>query len=348
MSRIPERDLNVGVVGATGAVGEVLLRVLEERAFPVGELRALASERSAGTTVAFRGERVPVAEAAADSFGGLDVVFFAATGSLSKSLAPEVAKAGAVAIDKSSTWRMDPTVPLVVPEVNPQAVDAHRGIIACPNCTTIGAVMALAPIHRAAGLESVVVTTLQAVSGAGKPGIDELEEQQRALASGVAIAPKVFDAQIANNVVPKCDAFGEGAFTGEEAKLLHETRKILGLPELAVSVTCVRVPVPVGHSASMLLGTQRPIGPDEARRALAAFPGVEVVDDVATGRFPTPNDVAGRDAVLVGRVRTDAVSDRLWLWQTSDNLRKGAATNAVQIAELLIERGLLPRREARS
>jgi len=344
MSRRPARDLNVGVVGATGAVGEVLLGVLEERAFPVGELRALASERSAGTTVSFRGAQVPVAEATADSFEGLDVVFFAATGALSKSLAPAVAKAGAVAIDKSSTWRMDPGVPLVVPEVNPQAVDAHRGIIACPNCTTIGAVMALEPIHRAAGLESVVITTLQAVSGAGKPGIDELEEQQRALAQGAALAPKVFDAPIANNVVPKCDSFGEGDFTAEESKLLHETRKIMGLPNLAVSVTCVRVPVPVGHSASMLLGTRTPIDAAQARRALAAFPGVEVVDDVASNRFPTPRDVAGRDAVLVGRIRKDAVGDRLWLWQTSDNLRKGAATNAVQIAELLIERGLLPRR----
>ena len=334
----------MGVVGATRAVGEVLLDVLTQRDFPVAELRPLASERSAGTTVAFGGRAIEVAEATPDSFAGLDVVFFAATGALSKTLAPEVVKAGAIAIDKSSIWLIDPNVPLVVPEVNPDAAFAHRGIIACPNCTTIGAVMALEPIHRAAGLESVVITTLQAVSGAGKPGIDELEEQLRALGTGTAPEPKVFDAPIANNVVPKCDGFGDDGFTAEEAKLLHETRKIMGLPELAVSVTCVRVPVPVGHSASMLLGTKRAIAPAEARRALEAFPGVEVVDDLQAQLFPTPRDVAGRDEVLVGRIRKDATSDRLWLWQTSDNLRKGAATNAIQIAELLIERGALPRR----
>ena len=339
----PQQGLRVGVVGATGAVGEVLLRVLAQRNFPVAELRPLASERSAGTSIKFNGKDIEVGEAKPQAFDGLDVVFFAATGSLSKTLAPEVAKRGGIAIDKSSTWRMDDSVPLVVPEVNPDAVDDHKGIIACPNCTTIGAVMALEPIHRAVGLQSVVITTLQAVSGAGKPGIEELEQQQRALATAQAPTHKIFAATIANNAVPACDNFGDDGFTGEETKLLLETRKIMRLPQLEVSVTCVRVPVPVGHSATMLLGTRESITVADARAALDAFPGVEVVDDVANNIFPTARDVEGRDEVLVGRIRKDKMSDRLWLWQVSDNLRKGAATNAVQIAELLIARGLLGR-----
>ena len=334
-----ENGVRVGVVGATGAVGEVLLGVLEQRDFPVGELRPLASRNSVGKEVTFRGEAVTVAEAVPDAFEGLDVVFFAATGGLSKELAPEVAKRGAIAIDKSSTWRMDDNVPLVIPEVNPDAVDAHQGIIACPNCTTIGAVMALEPIHRVAGLESVVITTMQATSGAGKPGVEELEKQQRAILDGKPTTPEVFVSQIANNAVPVCDSFRDDGYTKEEAKLLFETRKIMGLPELDVSVTCVRIPVPVGHSASMLLGTRDAVTPAAAREALEAFPGVRVVDDIATNTAPTPNDVAGSDDVLVGRIREDWGSDRLWLWQVSDNLRKGAATNAIQTAELLLERG---------
>jgi len=230
---------------------------------------------------------------------------------------------------------------LVVPEVNPHAVDAHKGIIACPNCTTIGAVMALAPLHRAAGLQSVVITTLQAVSGAGKPGIEELEQQQRALASARTPTCEVFAATIANNAVPACDNFGDDGYTAEETKLLLETRKIMSLPDLQVSATCVRVPVPVGHSATMLVGTRQALSAADARAALAAFDGVEVVDDTASNSFPTARDVEGRDEVLVGRIRKDKMSDRLWLWQVSDNLRKGAATNAVQIAELLLARGLL-------
>jgi aspartate-semialdehyde dehydrogenase len=327
----------VAIVGATGAVGEVLLNVLEERAFPVSELRALASERSAGTTVTFRGQPVPVALAEPGAFDGADFVFFAATGSLSKDLAPEAAKRGAVVIDKSGTWRMRDEVPLVVPEVNAHALEKHRGIISCPNCTTIGFVMALEPIRRAAGLRSVVVTTLQAVSGAGRPGVDELEDQLAAAAGGRPLVVEKFAAPIANNVVPLCETFRDDGYSTEEVKLLHETRKIMSLPELDVTMTCVRVPVPVGHAASMLIETERPLEPDAARTALAAFPGVEVVDDPASNRFPTPADVAGRDAVLVGRVRRDLSSDRLWLWQVSDNLRKGAATNAIQIAEALIQ-----------
>jgi aspartate-semialdehyde dehydrogenase len=330
----------VAIVGATGAVGEVLLRVLEERAFPVGELRPLASERSAGTAVRFAGTDVPVGLARAEAFDDADFVFFAATGTLSKELAPAAAQRGAVAIDKSSTWRMDPRVPLVVPEINPQALEAHEGIVACPNCTTIGFVMALEPIRRAAGVKRVVVTTLQAVSGAGKPGIDELDAQVEAVRRGDRPAAKTFAAPIAYNVVPLCETFRDDGYSTEEVKLLFETRKIMDLPDLDVTMTCVRVPVPVGHSATLLIETERPLSADAARAALAAFPGVRVVDDPGHNGFPTPADVAGTDEVLVGRVRKDLQSDRLWLWEVSDNLRKGAATNAVQIAEEMIRRGL--------
>jgi aspartate-semialdehyde dehydrogenase len=334
------RAKTVAVVGATGAVGEVLLEVLEERRFPVGELRPLASERSAGTTVRFAGRDVEVREAKAEAFDGVDFAFFAATGALSKTLAPEVARRGGVAIDKSSTWRMDPEVPLVIPEVNPEALEKHRGIVACPNCTTIGFVMSLEPLRRVAGLRSVVVTTLQAVSGTGKPGIEELERQLGETAAGKKATTSTYPAPIAHNALPLCESFRDDGYSTEEVKLLFETRKIMGLPDLAVSMTCVRVPVRVGHSASMLIETERALAPEQARAALAAFPGIEVVDDPAHNVFPTALDVDGRDEVLVGRIRKDLGSERLWLWQVSDNLRKGAATNAVQIAEEMIRRGL--------
>jgi aspartate-semialdehyde dehydrogenase len=340
MAKSPARDGSVvAVAGATGAVGKVLLELLEERGFPVAELRPLASERSAGKTVRFRGEDHQVQIARPDAFDGVDFAFFAATGALSRELAPEVAKRGGVAIDKSNTWRMVDEVPLVVPEINADALDKHQGIIACPNCTTIGFVMALEPLRRAAGLRSVVVTTLQAVSGAGLPGLDDLEGQLQATARGEAApAPEKFAAQIAHNAVPLCEEFRDDGYTTEEVKLLHETRKIFDEPSIDVSMTCVRVPVRVGHSASMLVETERPLSPEQAREALAAFPGVEVIDDPTQNRFPTPLDVEGRDAVLVGRIRRDLSSDRLWLWQCSDNLRKGAATNAIQIAEELLRR----------
>jgi aspartate-semialdehyde dehydrogenase len=340
-SESSNRPLSVAVVGATGAVGEVLLGILADRDFPVGRLLPLASGRSAGNTVRFRGEDVTVEEARPEAFEGIDIAFFAATGSLSKTLAPEVAKRGGIAIDKSSTWRMDEKVPLVVPEVNPEALDKHEGIVACPNCTTIGVVMALEPLHRAAGLRRAVITTLQATSGAGRDGIDELESQQEAIRNGQEPKPVVFKAPIANNVVPLCESFREDGYSTEEVKLLFENRKIMGLPELEVTMTCVRVPVPVGHSASILVETERPLTAEAAREALAAFPGVRVVDDIAHDAFPTPRDVVGRDEVLVGRVRKDLTGDGLWLWQVGDNLRKGAATNAVQIAETLIARGLV-------
>ena len=330
----------VAVVGATGAVGEVVLRLLAERNFPVGELRPLASSRSAGTTVTFDGREIEVQEATPEAFDGVDFAFFAATGSLSKTLAPEVAKRGGVAIDKSSTWRLDPQVPLVVPEINPDALEKHRGIVSCPNCTTIGFVMTLAPLRTVAGLKSVVVTTLQAVSGTGKPGIEELERQTGELTRGEALTTDTYPRPIAQNALPLCESFRDDGYSTEEVKLLHETRKILEQDDIDVTMTCVRVPVPVGHSASMLVETREPLSPEAAREALAAFPGVEVMDDPSKNVFPTAHDVAGRDEVLVGRIRRDLASDKLWMWQVSDNLRKGAATNAIQIAEEMIRRGL--------
>jgi len=341
MPKPHERKHTVAVVGATGAVGEVVLQLLAERRFPVGELRALASGRSAGSRVRFAGRDVEVAEARPEAFDGVDFAFFAATGPLSKELAPEVAKRGGVAIDKSSTWRLDPNVPLVVPEINPDALEKQRGIVAGPNCTTIGFVMVLEPIRRVAGLRSVVVTTLQAVSGTGKPGVEELERQLEETHQGKAPTTSTYPVPIAHNVLPLCETFREDGYSTEEVKLLLETRKIMGLADsVQIAMTCVRVPVPVGHSATMLIETERVLSPEEARRALAAFPGVVVMDDPAKNVFPTPRDVAGRDEVLVGRIRKDLGSEKLWLWQVSDNLRKGAATNAIQIAEELIRRGL--------
>ena len=316
----------IAVVGATGLVGEVLLRVLEERAFPVGEVCLLSSAKSAGTPVRFRGREWKTAPASAEALRGFDFVFFAATGELSRTLAPVAAEGGARVIDKSSTWRMDPEVPLVVPEINAAALTRHRGIIACPNCTTIGLVMALEPLRRAAGIAHVTVTTLQAASGAWREALEELAGRPHG----------VFPRPLAANVVPQCDRFHDDDYTAEEHKLRDETRKILTLGALPVAMTCVRVPVAVGHSASVLVETERALAVEDACAALRAFPGVRLLE----GRdYPTPLEIAGRDEVFVGRVRADPTHPRrLWLWCVLDNLRKGAATNAVQIAEELLRR----------
>jgi aspartate-semialdehyde dehydrogenase len=331
------RPLSVAVVGATGAVGAVLLRVLAERRFPVKRLLPLASERSVGSRVAFAGDALRVEALSRRALRGADLVFFAATGALSRQWAPEAVAAGAVVVDKSGSWRMQPDVPLVVPEVNAAALrGAGRGIVSSPNCTTVGVVMALEPLRRAAGLASVVVTTFQAASGAGQAGADELRDQLGA-PEGQAPAPQVFVAPLAHNVVPLCETTDDTGESSEERKLREETRKILGIPDLRISTLCTRVPVAVGHAASLLVETRRPLDPAAARRALAAFPGVELV---AGDALPTPLGVAGRDAVQVGRVRREPGGDRLWLFEVSDNLRKGAATNAVQIAEALNASGL--------
>lgn len=333
---VNEKGVRVAVVGATGLVGQTLLEVLAQRAFPLAELKLLASERSVGRELAFGDRRLRVQAAVPDAFEGMDFVFFAATGSLSKRLAPEAVARGAVVIDKSSSFRMDREVPLVVPEVNAGALAEHRGVVACPNCTTIGAVMALEPVRRLAGLREVILTTLQSPSGAGEEGRDEFRAQQAALRDGRPTTARVFAECLAENVVPLCAELEGDGFSSEEHKLRRESRKILGLADLPVTATCVRVPVPVGHCASIYARTERPVALADLRSALEAFPGVEVIDQPCPPRVPTPAAAAGRDAVLVGRLRLEEGGRGVWLFQAADNLRKGAALNAVQIAETLI------------
>ena len=320
--------MKVALLGATGAVGRTMLQVLAERGIEVDELRPLASERSRGSTVRFGGRDWTVGVPAPGAFEGCDVALFSAGGARSREWAPLAAAEGAVVIDNSSAWRMDPAVPLVVPEVNGEAAfDRPRGIIANPNCSTIQLVVALEAIRRAAGLARVVATTLQSVSGAGQGGIDAL----RAERAGRTPDATPFPAAIDGNAVPQIGPMGADGFSEEEAKVRHESRKILGLPELRVAATCVRVPVEIGHSISATVETERPLDVAGAVRALEQMPGVRVLEGDA---LPLARDVAGRDEVFVGRIRQDPDSDRvLHLWIVADNLRKGAATNAVQIAE---------------
>ena len=331
----------VAVVGATGAVGPVVLEVLAERGFPASEVVAFASARSAGSRIPFAGGELEVRELHEDSFDGFDLALFSAGGSTSRRYAPEAVARGCVVVDKSSAFRMDPSVPLVVPEVNPDALDGHRGIVSNPNCSTIQLVAALKPLHDAAGLTHVTVATYQAVSGTGAGAVRELHDQSRALLAGEAAEPSVYPHQIAFNVLPQCDAF-EGDSTTEETKLVNETHKILGDPSIAISSTCVRVPVWRGHSEAVWIETREPLGAERARALLRDAPGVRVVDDPAAGAYPLPSAAAGTDDVLVGRIRDDASRrNGLSLFVVADNLRKGAATNGVQIAELLVERGLV-------
>lgn len=327
--------MKVGVVGATGVVGQTLFSILEERNFPVSELVPLASARSRDLTVHFRGHDWPVREAIPDAFDGLDVVFFAATGTLSRTLAPEAARRGVLVIDKSSTWRMDPQVPLVVPEVNPLTRRPASNIIACPNCTTTPLVMALQALRSLRQILRVVVTSFQSVSGTGRDAVDELELQ---LASPQGEPPPhIYHHPIAHNVLPYCETFTEGGYTTEELKLRDESRKILSLPDLLVTMTCCRVPVRVGHSLSVLVELDSPLNPAEARASLASFPGIRVKDNVDQWEVPTPRLDAGGDDVMVGRIRSDLSSPSgVWMWLVSDNLRKGAALNAVQIAEQVL------------
>jgi aspartate-semialdehyde dehydrogenase len=331
----------VAVVGATGAVGPVVLEVLAERGFPASEVVAFASARSAGSRIPFAGGELEVRELRDDSFDGFDLALFSAGGSTSKRYAPEAVARGCVVVDKSSAFRMDASVPLVVPEVNPEALDGHRGIVSNPNCSTIQLVAALKPLHDAAGLTHVTVATYQAVSGTGAGAVRELHDQSRALLAGEAAEASVYPHQIAFNVLPQCDAF-EGDSTTEETKLVNETHKILGDATIAISSTCVRVPVWRGHSEAVWIETRDPLGAERARALLRDAPGVRVVDDPAAGAYPLPSAAAGTDDVLVGRIRDDASRrNGLSLFVVADNLRKGAATNGVQIAELLVGRGLV-------
>jgi aspartate-semialdehyde dehydrogenase len=328
---------HVAIVGATGAVGEEMRLCLEQRNFPVGKLTVLASARSAGKRISFAGQDVIVQELTHDSFAGVDIALFSAGGDISKEFGPSAAAAGAVVIDNSSAFRMDPDVPLVVPEINPAAAkDRPRGIIANPNCTTIISLMALAPLHEAFGLKSIIASSYQAVSGSGAQGILELQEQVKAITAGEAFEPKIYPRQIAFNVIPQVDAFTDNGYTKEELKMLNEGRKILGHPDLKVSCTCVRVPVYRSHSVSITAQFERPVDVEAARAAFAGKPGIKVVDDPANKVFPVPLDTTGKDDCLVGRIRKNLVLDNaLDLWVVGDQVRKGAALNAVQIAEIL-------------
>jgi len=325
------------VVGATGAVGQTTLKLLDERKFPVKDLRAFASERSVGKTVTFKGEAIRVEKVGPAAFEGVDVAFFSAGSAQSREYAPLAVKAGAMVVDKSSAFRMDATVPLVVPEINPHAVTRHRGIVACPNCTTIVTVMPLKPLHDVGGLRRVVATSFQAVSGAGVNGVEELRNQTLAWARGERITPRHFLHQIAFNVIPHIDAFGAGGYTGEEWKLVNEVRKILELPDLAMSPTTVRVPVFTAHSIAVNAETERKVSAARAREAFASFPGLTLCDEPSSNRYPMPVMVEGQDDCFVGRVREDlSVANGLNFWVVGDQLRKGAALNGIQIAELLI------------
>ena len=328
---------HVAIVGATGAVGVEMLLCLEQRNFPLGKLKLLASARSAGKRMKFRGEDVMVEELTHDSFKDVDIALFSAGGGISKEFGPSAAAAGAVVIDNSSAFRMDPDVPLVVPEINPQAAKNHpRNIIANPNCTTIISLMALAPLNEKFGLKSIIASSYQAVSGSGAQGIIELEEQVKAITAGQPFTPKVYPRQIAFNVIPQVDAFTESGYTKEELKMLNEGRKILDLPELKVSCTCVRVPVYRSHSVSITAQFDKPVDVESARAAFAGKPGIQVVDDPSNKLFPVPLDTTGKDDCLVGRIRKNPVLENaLDLWVVGDQVRKGAALNAVQIAEIL-------------
>ena len=334
----------VGVVGATGAVGSTILEVLAERGFPVRELVPFSSERSAGTRVGSGALEAETRTLTDESIQGLDIVLSSAGGAVSAEWAPRLVAAGAVVVDNTSFWRMHEEVPLVIPEVNPDAAAEHRGIIANPNCTSMQIVVALAPILRRAGIERLVVSTYQSVSGTGRNAVNELNDQARALLAGDEAQASIYPHQIAFNVLPQVETFKDGDdYTTEERKVMAEMRKITGEGDaLRISATCARVPVITGHSVSANVETRDPLSPDECRELLAAAPGVVVMDDPAEGIYPLPTAVAGRDEVLVGRIRRDPSQDNtLNMWIVGDNLRKGAATNTVQIAELLHERGLV-------
>jgi aspartate-semialdehyde dehydrogenase len=331
----------VAVVGATGAVGSTMLEVMRERAFPAAEVVPFASQRSAGREL---DGGLTVRELAADALDGFDVALFSAGSTISREWAPRFAQAGAVVVDNSSCWRMEPDVPLVVAEVNPDAIERHRGIVANPNCSTMQMVVALKPIHDGPGIERVVVSTYQSTSGTGQAAVDEMLGQAHAMLHEMEPGePEVYPHRIAFNVLPQVETFKDGDdYTTEERKMMAETRKILGDDSLRISATCVRVPVVTGHSESINLQTREELSPQECRELLAAAPGVTVLDDPANGIYPLASDAAGSDQVFVGRIRRDPSNERtLNLWVVADNLRKGAATNAVQLAELLHERGLI-------
>jgi aspartate-semialdehyde dehydrogenase len=336
--------MRIAVVGATGAVGSTMLDVLRERSFPADEVIPFASERSAGRSIHWGSRELTVVALSDDSIRDVDIALFSAGSGVSAEWAPRFAEAGAVVVDNSSQWRMHEEVPLVVSEVNPEALEGHRGIVANPNCTTMQTVVALGPILKEAGIERVVMSSYQAVSGTGQKAIEELHDQAEAVIGAKELPrPSVYPHQIAFNVLPQVETFKDGDdYSTEERKCMRETRKILGRDDMGVSATCARVPVFTGHSVSANVQTREPLSPEECRELLAASPGLTVLDDPGNGLYPTALDAAGRDDVMVGRIRRDPSHERcLNLWIVGNNLRKGAATNAVQVAELLNVRGLL-------
>ena len=332
------KQYTVAVLGATGAVGQEMIKILQERDFPVGKLLPLASARSAGKTLKFRGEDVTILEARDEAFEGVDIVLGAAENDIAKRFAPAIVKAGAVFVDNSSAFRLDPNVPLIVPEINPGDVKDHHGIISNPNCSTIITVTAVNALNSIAPIRAMTASTYQAVSGAGAGGPIELMNEVEALREGKPYEPKVFSHQIAYNLIPQIGGEQFEGYTSEEMKMQNEGRKIMHLPELKVSCTCVRVPVVRSHSISVSLHFDRPISVKEAQAVIAKAPGCRLVDDLANKQYPMPLDTSDQDIVFVGRIRPDLTDDNgLCLWCCGDQVRKGAATNAIQIAELLVK-----------
>lgn len=340
-----EADLtayNVAIVGATGLVGNEFIKILQERRFPVRELRLLASGRSSGKRIAVSGRQIEVQETSSTSFRGIDIALFSSGTDVSLHFAPLAAKAGAVVIDNSAAWRMDPTVPLVVPEVNAHACAKHQGIVANPNCSTIQMVVALNPLHKVNPIKRIVVDTYQSVSGTGTPALEELSTQSRLVLDNRNAVPHVYPHQIAFNMLPEIDVFLDNAYTREEMKMVNETRKIMEAPEIAVSATCVRVPVFTGHSEAVHVEFAEPMRVEVAREILAGAPGVRMLDDPAISLYPMPWEVAGQNDVYVGRLRQDiSHPNGLAMWVVADNIRKGAALNAIQIAEVMVQQGLV-------
>ena len=332
------KKYKVAILGATGAVGREMMKILAERSFPVEELHLLASQRSVGQKIAWQGRELTVELACDEAFRGMDIVLGAAENDIAKRFAPAIVKAGAVFVDKSSAFRMDPDVPLVIPEINPQDAGKHKGIIANPNCTTIVSLVAINALNQDSPIESIVASSYQATSGAGAGGPVELMNEVEALREGKTYEPKVFQYQIAYNVIPQIGGEAFAGYTSEEMKMQNEGRKIMHLPELKVSCTCVRVPVVRSHSVSIVVRTKEKISVERARELIAAAPGCKLVDDLQNKQYPMPLDTSDQDIVFVGRIRDDLTSDNgLNIWCCGDQVRKGAATNAVQIAQLLIE-----------
>jgi len=332
----------VAIVGATGMVGQEFIKILEQRDFPIESIEMLASDRSAGKKLFFSHQEVEVKETTPESFKGIDIALFSAGADISKYFSPIAAHSGAVVVDNSSAFRMDPKVPLVVPEINPEDIKKHNGIIANPNCSTIQMVTALYPLHKVNPIKRIVVTTFQAVSGTGSAAVGELNTQAKQVLNGQATAPHVYPHQIAFNVLPEIDVFLDNAYTKEEWKMVEETRKIMHADDIAISATCARVPVFIGHSEAINIELSQPMSPDEAHRILAQAPGVKLLDDPAISLYPQPWSSAGTDEVFVGRIRRDVSHPNgLAMWVVADNLRKGAALNTIQIAEEMIKRGWL-------